>query len=157
MNLEERIRLCKDYTRLWSDFFKTFSEGLHNKKILPNEEIAYNQMVALLSFKHFKFAEMMGSYLPDPDGILEVLCDSVSLQHLKTLSEAQFSKLQVNWHTEFIAMNKCLGKLLAELPTDKRTEHELKKSSRGHSISNQTGKAAPTPASGQTSTAPKSR
>ena len=122
MNLHDRIELCKEYTRLWADFFKTFSEGLERKKIVPNEEAIFIQMVSLLAFKHYKITEMMGQHLPDPDGILDVLSEAVSLQHLKEISEAQFSKFQVNWHSEFIAMNKCLGKLIIELPPEKRQE-----------------------------------
>jgi len=125
MSLQDRIELCKDYTRLWADFFKTFSEELEHKKILHNEEVVFGQMVSLLAFKHYKFTEMMEKHLPDPDGILEVLSEAVSLQHLKELSEAQFSKFQVNWHTQFIAMNKCLGKLIIELPTEKRPERKV--------------------------------
>ncbi len=122
ISVEQQIDLCKDYTRQWSDFFKIFADGLENKKITPNEERIFNQMLTILALKHFRFAEMMGENLPNPEGILEVLCDAVSLQQMKDLSEAQFSKLQVDWHTEFIAMNKCLGKLLSMLPIERRNE-----------------------------------
>ena len=143
MKLTDKIQLCKDYTTLWSDFFKIFADGLENKKILPNEEITFNQIVSLLSFKHYKFTEMMGNNLPDPDGILEVLCEAVNLHHLKELSEAQFSKLQVDWHTEFIAMNKCLGKFIIELPIDKRTENQAKQ--KGAEDLRKTAKPTPPP------------
>jgi hypothetical protein len=143
MNQTERIQLCKDYTTLWSDFFKIFADGLENKKIDPNEEKTFNQIVSLLAFKHYKFTEMMGKHLPDPDGILEVLCEAVNLHHLKELSEAQFSKLQVDWHTEFIALNKCLGKLIIELPVDKRTEARLKQ--KGAEDSRKTAQPPPQP------------
>jgi len=126
MSLEGRIQLCKEYTTLWSDFFKTFADGLEHKKILINEEKTFMQMVTLLAFKHYQFTEMMDKHLPNPDGILEVLCDAVSLQHFKELSEAQFSKLQVDWHTQFIAMNKCLGKLFINMPADKKSENRTK-------------------------------
>jgi hypothetical protein len=143
MTLTEKIQLCKDYATLWSDFFKTFADGLEQKKIDPNEEKTFNQMVSLLAYKHYKLTEMMGKNLPDPDGILEVLCEAVHLQHLKELSEAQFSKLQVNWHTEFIALNKCLGKLIIDLPVDKRAETRLKQ--KGADESRKAAKPTPQP------------
>lgn len=143
ISLMDKIQLCKDYTTLWSDFFKIFADGLEQKKIVPNEEKTFNQIVSLLAFKHYKFTEMMENNLPDPDGILEVLCDAVSLHHLKELSEAQFSMLQVNWHTEFIAMNKCLGKLIIGLPVDKRTEARLKQ--KGAEELHKTAKPPPQP------------
>lgn len=120
MSIEEKIQICKEYTQQWSDFFKMFAEGLENRKIFPNEEVIFDQIVTLLAFKHYEFSEMMGEFLPDPEGIMEVLCNAPSMQALKEMSDAQFSKLQVEWHSEFIAMNKCLGKLLAQLPVEKR-------------------------------------
>ena len=147
MNVEARINLCREYTKLWSDFFKTFADGLEGKKIYPNEEKTFNQIITLLAMQHYKFAEMMGDYLPDPDGILDVLGQAVSLQNLKELSDAQFSKLQVEWHTEFIAMNKCLGKLLAELPTEKRIQHYS--GGQASPIKKTAEKAAPTSSSSE--------
>jgi uncharacterized protein YukE len=32
------------------------------------------------------------------------------------MSEAQFSKFQLAWHQVFIALNKCLGRLMQQLP-----------------------------------------
>jgi hypothetical protein len=146
MTLQDRIDLCKGYTKLWSDFFKTFSEGLEHKKIIRNEEVIFGQMVSLLAFKHYEFTEMMEKYLPDPDGILEVLSEAVSLQHLKELSEAQFSKFQVNWHSQFIAMNKCLGRLIIELPTEKRHERKIAPQPAGKTqVSKEPQKATPAP------------
>jgi len=120
MTIRQKIELCKEYTRLWADFFKLFAEGLEHKKILANEEKIFDQMVSLLALKHYKFTEMMGNNLSSSDEILEVLSECSSLQHLKELTEAAFSKLQVDWHTIFIAMNKCLGKLITFLPPDER-------------------------------------
>ena len=71
MSTEDKIDICKKYTQQWSDFFKMFSEGLENRKIHPNEEIIFDQIVTLLAFKHYTFSEMMGEFLPDPEGILE--------------------------------------------------------------------------------------
>ncbi len=115
LTLENRTQVCREYTKLWADFFKMFADDLEHRKIHENDEAAFQQMLSLLALNHFKFTELMGDKLKDPDGILEVLCEAVSLSHLKTQSEAQFSKLQVDWHTLFLDMNKCLGKLQSEL------------------------------------------
>lgn len=122
MTTAQKIALCQEYTVIWSDFFKLFSEGLEHKKVLANEEKVFAQMVSLLAYRHYKLSEMMGEKLSNPDGILEVLCESASLQHLKELSEAQFSKLQVDWHTMFIALNKCLGKLISDLTPEQQAQ-----------------------------------
>jgi hypothetical protein len=113
--LENRIQVCREYTKLWADYFKMFADSLEHRRIHENDEAAFQQIISLLALNHFKFTELMADKLKDPEDILEVLCESVSLSYLKMLSEAQFSKLQVDWHTLFLEMNKCLGKLQSEL------------------------------------------
>jgi hypothetical protein len=120
LTTENRINVCRDYTKLWAEFFKFFAEGLQDKKITEKDEVAFDRLISLLALNHFKFTELMGSRLKDPDAILDVLADAVSLSNLKAMSEAQSSKLQIDWHTLFIEMNKCLGKLNAELPAEKK-------------------------------------
>jgi hypothetical protein len=126
LTIENRISVCRDYTKLWAEFFKFFAEGLHDKKVTEKDEAGFDKIVSLVALNHFKFVELMGDRFKDPEGILEVLTNSVSLSHLKSMSEAQFSKLQVDWHTLFIEMNKCLGKLNAELPIDKKAAAKAK-------------------------------
>jgi hypothetical protein len=105
---------------MWADYFKFFAESLEDKKITDRDEAQFEKVVSILALNHFKFTELMGDKLKDPEGILEVLTETVSLAQLKAMSEAQFSKLQVEWHTLFIEMNKCLGKLKTELPVNKK-------------------------------------
>jgi len=112
-----RIRVVKEYTRLWSDFFRAF-EGVREKKIYENDEQSFFQMVSLLALNQYRFEMMAGEFMKEPEKVLEVLCEAVSLTYLKNLSEAQFSKLEVDWHSLFIAMNKCLGKLIGLLPPE---------------------------------------
>jgi hypothetical protein len=120
LTIENRIKVCRQYTTLWADFFKFFAENLEDKKITDKDEAQFEKIVSILALNHFKFTELMGDRLKDPEGILEVLTETVSLAQLKATSEAQFSKLQVEWHTLFIEMNKCLGKLKSELPINKK-------------------------------------
>jgi hypothetical protein len=117
---EYRIRVVRDYCRLWSDFFRAFAEGLHDRKIYEGDEQSFFQIVSLLAMNHYRFEMMAGEYFKDPDKIIkEVLGEAVNLSSLKNLSEAQFSKLEVDWHSVFIGMNKCVGKLLGTLPPEK--------------------------------------
>ena len=127
LTLENRTQVCREYTKLWADFFKMFADDLVHRKIHENDEAAFQQILSLLALNHFKFAELMGDKLKDPEGILEVLCEAVSLSHLKMQSEAQFSKLQVDWHTLFLDMNKCLGKLQSELHMRQEKKKKKKK------------------------------
>ncbi|MBX7246602.1 MAG: hypothetical protein K1X53_13985 [Candidatus Sumerlaeaceae bacterium] len=114
--IDNRLAICKEYTRLWQEYFKFFSDSLVDKKISDRDEQAFMQIVNVLASNHFRYVEMVGDYFKGGDDILKVLTDTVSLNTLKTMSDAQFSKLQIEWHTLFIAMNKAIGKLNALVP-----------------------------------------
>ncbi|MCX7765128.1 MAG: hypothetical protein N2246_00255 [Candidatus Sumerlaeia bacterium] len=118
-SIEYRIKVLKEYLNLWSDYFRAFGEGLRERKIYESDEQSFFQIMSLLALNHYRFEQMAGEYVKDPDKVLDVLCETVSLNHLKTMSEAQFSKLEVDWHTIFIAINKGIGKLIGLLPPER--------------------------------------
>ncbi|MFH0795218.1 MAG: hypothetical protein V2A74_14435 [bacterium] len=113
------MEVCREYSRIWGEFFQYFAEGLGDKKIYQKDEENFQQLIKTLAMNHYKFSVMVKENFKGADEILEVLCDAVSLQNLKGMSEAQFSKLQVSWHTLFIEMNKAMGKFMLKLPVAK--------------------------------------
>ncbi len=113
-SLENRLAVCQQYTKLWHDYFRFFSEELRDRRITDQEEQAFFQMMYVLASNQYRFVELAGKYFSQGDGILKVLTDTVSLNHIKQMSDAQYSQLLVDWHTIFIMMNKALGKLQAE-------------------------------------------
>jgi len=115
-SIENRLATCREYKNLWQEYFKFFAEGFEGRKIYERDEQAFFQIMNVLAVNHYRFVELAGEYFKEGEGILMVLTDSVSLSHLKEMSEAQFSKLQIDWHTIFIAMNKAIGKLMMQLP-----------------------------------------
>lgn len=117
--VDNRLAICKEYTRLWLEFFKFFADGFEDKKIYEKDEQAFFQLMNVLALNHYRFVEMAGEYFKEADGILKVLTETVSLGQIKQMSEAQFSKLLVDWHTLFISMNKAIGKLTLKLPSEK--------------------------------------
>lgn len=116
MAIENRVSIVREYTRLWQEYFKYFSDGFEDKKIYERDEQAFFQLINVLALNHYRFCEMAGEFFKDRDGILAVLTDTVSLQACKNMSDAQFQKLLVDWHTLYIMMNKAIGKLVNLLP-----------------------------------------
>lgn len=114
-NIETRIQVCKEYAALWQRFFSYFSESLADKQITEQMEHEFENILGILALNQYKFEELVGEYMPDARKILDVLADSINLATIKTMSEANLSKLQVDWHTLFISMNKALGKLTGQL------------------------------------------
>jgi len=113
---EQKLAVLREYARLWQEYFKFFADRVEGKRITEAEENAFAQLMNVLALNHFRFVETAYPHFKDSDGILKVLTDTVSLSHIQQMSDAQFSKLQIDWHTIFIAMNKAIGKFIASMP-----------------------------------------
>ncbi|MDX2176958.1 MAG: hypothetical protein SF028_10875 [Candidatus Sumerlaeia bacterium] len=110
-----RIAVCREYAMLWQRYFNFFSDPLADKVITNEMEMEFAQIVSLLALNQYKFQELVGDDMPDADKIVAVLSETMSLNDLKTLQESTYSKLQLDWHTLFISMNKALGRLSSRL------------------------------------------
>lgn len=115
-SIENRLATCREYKNLWQEYFKFFAEGFEGRKIYEKDEQAFFQVMNVLAVNHYRFVELAGEHFKEGEAIITVLTESVSLSALKEMSDAQFSKLQIDWHTIFIAMNKAIGKLMLQLP-----------------------------------------
>lgn len=109
--LDNRISVVTSYKNLWQEYFRFFADGFEDRKIQDKEEQAFFQVMHRLALHHYRFVEMAGSYFKNGNAVLDLLNETVSLGALKQMSEAQFSKLCIDWHTLFIDMNKAIGKL----------------------------------------------
>ncbi|MCC5877802.1 MAG: hypothetical protein JJU11_16400 [Candidatus Sumerlaeia bacterium] len=116
MSLENRISFCQEYAELWQTFFQMFSDLNEDSEVTPEMESEFENIVTILSVNHFKFTQMCGDNMRGSDEVLDILCDVPNLLWIRNLAEANRSKLDINWHTAFINMNKALGKMWASLP-----------------------------------------
>lgn len=114
--LEERIAFVQEYIKLWRQFFEMFADGFEGRKITKKDEEEFARILNSLAHHHYRFAYTVGNEMSGVDSILKILCETTSLSHLKGLSEAQLSKIQIDWHEIFINMNKALGRLIARRP-----------------------------------------
>lgn len=118
--LENRLSVVIKYKNLWQEYFRFFADGFDDRKITGQDEQQFFQVMQALAVNHFRFTEMAGEYFKDGNMIQEILTETVSLNTLKQMSEAQFGKLLIDWHTVFINMNKALGKLNMQKPQPKK-------------------------------------
>lgn len=114
--IDNKIATAREYTRLWQEYFKFFADGFDERKIFEEDERKFFMLMNVLAMNHFRFTELSAPHFKGGDDVLRVLTETPSLAAIKSMSEAQFSKLLIDWHTLFIAMNKAIGKLNAQLP-----------------------------------------
>ena len=115
-SLENRITVCQDYADLWQQFFQMWSEIGEDTEISPEAEADFEQIGNILALNHYKFSQLCGDYMKNSDDVVKILADVISLREIQLMAEATRAKLDVNWHTAFIDMNKALGRMLAALP-----------------------------------------
>ncbi len=116
VRLDNRIVVCREYITLWMEFFRFFAEDLAEKEISPAEEKAFFQVMTQLARKQFLFVELMADKFERGNDIINVLGMAVSIAHIQTMPENTRSKLELDWHSLFLDMNKTLGRLVRQLP-----------------------------------------
>lgn len=112
VKLDNRIAVCREYTKLWMQFFRFFSDGLEGKEITAEQEKKFFQIMNILADKHFNFVELMGDTFDAGGDVIKLLCQAGSLQNIQNMPEGTLSKFESNWHSTFLAMNRALGRLL---------------------------------------------
>lgn len=122
--IENRIAVLREYAHLWQQFFGFFADDLSEKSFTAEEEEEFGQIVSLLALNQYKLQELSAGYYKGADKVVSILSDCVSLEYLKKMPTASFGKLQIEWHTQFLAMHKALGKMLADLPPKRLAELE---------------------------------
>jgi hypothetical protein len=158
VRLENRIAVCREYIALWMGFFRFFAEDLTQKEITANDEKAFFQAMTQIARKHFMFVELMGTLFERGNDIINVLAAAVSLSTIQTMQENTRSKLELDWHSLFLDMNKALGRLIRELPGDLPLAQALEKVEKAQPIGiTPAGTGGPAARSGLTTGAKKKK
>lgn len=131
MKLTNRILVCREYAGLWQAYFSHWSDDMTDRKITPQMEQDFSNLVNVLALNHYKFAELCGEFMKDSEEVLKILAQTPSLEILKETPEATLSKLMVSWHVAFLDMNKALGKLTARLSPKELAELQATEAAAG--------------------------
>lgn len=113
---ENRISKCREFISLWLNFFRFFAEDLDNKEITPQEEREFFTIQGKLARRHFMFVELMSDKFDRGNDIISVLTRAVSLSNIQQMEENTRSKLEGDWHSLLLDMNKTLGRIVRDLP-----------------------------------------
>ena len=119
ITIDEKIALAQEYAHLWARFFNFFGDGFENRKITEEGEAQFFRAMTELARKEFRLSCFAGDTFNVSAAILNLLSQAVSLTHIHEMSESQFAKFQFDWHVAFIALNKCLGRLMQLRPVPK--------------------------------------
>lgn len=122
LDIVNRVAVVREYAALWQQFFAFFADDIEERVFTEQEEEEFSGLVSLLALNHYKFQELSRDYFGGSESVLKVLDEAVSLAHIRELPAATLGKIQIEWHTQFIGMNKALGKLIGEIPPKRLAE-----------------------------------
>jgi hypothetical protein len=118
IKLENRIRVCCEYIELWKQFFAQISQINEESEIAPADEKKFFQVMTALARKQFLFVESMGPAFDGDKDVIKILSAAVSLSAIKMMNDNTRDKFHLDWHNQFLTMNKALGRLLRMMPGD---------------------------------------
>lgn len=147
-DIQQRVRVCEDYAKLWDEFFRYFgTPDFHDRRILDQDEARFAKLVTTLAKQQFSLSYFVGDKFSDGDKIIDILMQAESLKHLQQLNDANFSKFEIDWHSVFINMHRAVGRLERELPPEEPEEETNgKKGKKGKKVQKAKGPAMPKPA-----------
>lgn len=122
LDIVNRVAVVREYAALWQQFFAFFADDIEERVFTDEEEDEFAGLVSLLALNHYKFQELSRDYFAGSEAVLKVLEEAVSLAHIRELPAATLGKTQIEWHTQFISMNKALGRLIGEIPPKRLAE-----------------------------------
>lgn len=132
--LENRIKVCRDYIAMWMKFFTPFADDLSKREVTAEEEKEFFQVSTQLARMHFTFVELMADTFDRGGDIIKVLTLAGTLSNVQLLPENTRSKLELDWHSLFLDMNKALGRLLRKLPGNRTISQILEAIARGEPL-----------------------
>lgn len=134
-DIERRIAICQEYARLWEEFFKCFGTGdIQQRKILDADETRFQKLITEIARQQFRFSYFMGDKFGDGEKIIDILERAESLRAIQAMADANFSKLEVDWHQVFINMHRAVGRLMRELPPEEPEEEERDGKKKGKAL-----------------------
>jgi hypothetical protein len=158
-DIEKRIEICKQHADLWEEFFQFFGTGnFQERKILDQDESRFDKVMTELAKSHFRFCFFMGEKFGDGERVLDVLERAEGLRAIQAMPDANFGKLEIDWHTVFISMHRAVGRLMLELPPEEPEVEEgkgKKKKGKAKRVPKKAAKRAKAPAPRSAAPAPK--
>lgn len=110
--LEKSISFLKDFINLWQDF-GNFLNLSPEREIVSDDEEKFMSMKSAIAQRCQVLQEMLEGGFPMEGKIVDILSQSPSLKQVLT-QPMHIKKLQNDWHSAYIGLNKILGSLEAK-------------------------------------------
>lgn len=113
--IEYRIKIIKDFLKLWERYDQLFRQAYLDKKAEQEEEEDFFKIKAQLARRHQYLLEFLEKEYDRAEPITPYLSDTVTLHGMINIHFDFYKKLRLQWHSTFLRLNETLGYLMTHL------------------------------------------
>lgn len=109
LTYEEKKEIFVRFLTNWETYFKFFSNVQEAIVVTPENEERFFNLQVQLALDTYTLNQGAKGFFSDHKGILEILAQTPSLETLSKVTDSQFRKFQIDWHSLFLEINKAMG------------------------------------------------
>ena len=106
--------------QLWVKFHDMYKSALNRDTITPEEENAFLETKSLIARKYQALKDYLEISASYDDKTFDVISQLLSLKSVAAISDLSLHKIENDWHSSYIVLNKLLGELEAREDNLKR-------------------------------------
>ena len=110
-NLESKIKHLKDFMQLWIKFHDMYKSAINRETITPEEESAFLETKSLIARKYQALKDYLDMNSSYDDRTFDVISQILSLKSVAATSDLSLHKIENDWHSSYIVLNKLMGEL----------------------------------------------
>ncbi|MBN2326660.1 MAG: hypothetical protein JXR73_05850 [Candidatus Omnitrophica bacterium] len=113
--IEYRIKLIKDFLKLWERYDQLFRQAYLDKNAAAAEEEEFFKIKAQLARRHQYLMEYLEKEYDRAEPVTSYLSDTVTLHGMIGIHFDFYKKLRLQWHSTFLRLNEALGFLMTHM------------------------------------------
>lgn len=110
--LEGNIKILEELIVLWDQIHDFMKISLDKDNITPGSNEDFLKIKSKVAMIHPSLMNVLEKDVHVGQMVLDLVMQSISLNHLNQLSDTEFRKLNIKWHDASLLMNEVLGSLM---------------------------------------------
>ncbi len=109
LTFEEKKQIIQEFIELWNQYFSFFSTSIEELILTEEREKQFFEVQSKIATRLYSLLKVTDTYFSGGKNILRLLSVTPTIKHLSQITDSQFSKYQVDWHSLYLDMNKVYG------------------------------------------------
>ena len=110
-NIESKIKHLNEFMQLWIKFHDMYKNAVNRETITVDDENAFLETESLIARKYQALKDYLDIDSSYEDKTIDVISQLLSLKSVAAISDLSLHKIENDWHSSYIVLNKLLGEL----------------------------------------------